>query len=111
MNQVLEAISASDARVQLSEGRALALDVREPYEWQRGHIPGALHIPLDQLAQRLDELPSQTCIIAVCRSGSRSAIVTQALRQRGHDILNLDGGMIAWHMHGHELEPADGGIA
>jgi rhodanese-related sulfurtransferase len=95
----------------------LPLDVREPYQWQRGQIPGVPPVPLGQLAKRLHELLSQTRIIAVCRSGRCSANVTQALRQRGHDIVNLSGGVIAWHRHrhrhrhGHELESAAGGIA
>ena len=104
-------IGVPEARKLLETGEAVALDVREPYEWQHGHIPGALHIPLGLLAQRLHELPHDTRIVAVCRSGNRSGLVTQALRQRGYDVLNLAGGMLSWHRHGLELEPATGGVA
>lgn len=72
------------------------LDVREADEWQAGHIEGAQHIPLAELAARLAELPSGRDIVAVCRSGSRSAAAVRGLRQLGYTAENLDGGVTAW---------------
>lgn len=72
------------------------LDVREPYEWQAGHIDGATHVPMQQLPTRQDEVAEDRTIVCVCRSGARSARVTQALRRAGYDAHNLEGGMIAW---------------
>lgn len=86
----------------LSKDRAAhhLLDVREDDEWRAGHIDGAQHIPLGQLGDRLAELPAGRRIVAVCRSGSRSAAAVRGLRQLGYDVENLDGGVTAWSRAG-----------
>ena len=56
------------------------LDVREDDEWAAGHIAGAQHIPLGQLATRLAELPRDRAIVSVCRTGGRSEAATRGLR-------------------------------
>ena len=104
-------IHPREAKPLLESGDALALDVREPYEWHRGHIRDALHIPLGELAARLHELPQGRRIVAVCRSGNRSGAVVAPLRQLGYDALNLSGGLLSWHASGLPLEPAAGGVA
>lgn len=71
------------------------LDVREPLEWQYGHIEGAQHIPLGQLGGRLDEIPDRQTLV-VCKVGGRSAQAVAWLTQQGHDAVNLDGGMLDW---------------
>jgi rhodanese-related sulfurtransferase len=95
----------------LADGRAVALDVREPREWHAGRIPSSLHVPMRELGGRLDELPRSRKLIAVCRSGKRSAAVTDALRQAGFDVENLDGGLRAWARGGLPLEPSGGRVA
>lgn len=72
------------------------LDVREDDEWQAGHIDGARHIPLRELSGRVGELAKGRPIVAVCRSGSRSAAAVRELKQLGYDAENLDGGVTAW---------------
>ena len=72
------------------------LDVREPDEWDAGHLEGAQHIPLGALADRLGELPSDRPIVVVCRSGSRSGAAVRGLRQLGFAAENLDGGLASW---------------
>jgi rhodanese-related sulfurtransferase len=72
------------------------LDVRETGEWVAGHIEGAVHVPMGELADRRTELAEDRPIVAVCRSGARSGQVTAALRRAGYDAHNLDGGMQAW---------------
>ncbi|MGZ4463226.1 MAG: rhodanese-like domain-containing protein [Gaiellaceae bacterium] len=94
----------------LLESGALALDVREHFEWRSAHIAGALHIPLAELGARLAELPRERTIVAVCRSGSRSALVTAALRDRGYEALNLAGGMLEWQARGLPIEPELGRV-
>jgi len=84
------------------------LDVREDDEWQAGHIEGAQHIPLGELGDRLGELPSGKTIVAVCRSGARSAAAVRGLRQLGREAENLDGGVIAWTEAGLPLINAAG---
>lgn len=75
----------------------LLLDVREPHEWQIGHIPGAHLIPLGQLPARLNELSSAQMIVAYCRSGVRSGKAVDLLEKSGFTKLrNLTGGILAW---------------
>ncbi len=103
-------IDVLEARLLLESGQALALDVREPHEWLGAHIAGALHIPLGELAARLHELPRARAIVAVCRSGSRSALVARALREQGRTVVNLSGGMLAWQARGLPVEPVFGRV-
>ena len=78
------------------------LDVREPAEWAHGHIEGALHIPLMDLPQRLDEVPTGQTLV-VCRVGGRSAQAVGYLVQQGRDAVNLDGGMLEWEAAGRSM--------
>jgi rhodanese-related sulfurtransferase len=87
---------------------ALLLDVREPDEWQAGHAPEARLVPLGQVAARLDEIPTDRPIVAICRSGGRSGNVTAALTSRGYDVVNLAGGMRAWAAAGFPVVTDDG---
>ena len=72
------------------------LDVRQPDEVAEWAIPGAVNIPLGEVGQRIDEIPKDRSVVAVCASGSRSAIATDALRRSGYSVANLIGGMAAW---------------
>ncbi len=74
----------------------VVLDVREAFEWADGHIEGALHIPLNDLPARVDELDPQARTLVVCSVGARSARATAWLNSLGHDAANLAGGMDAW---------------
>jgi len=75
----------------------VVLDVREAQELQIASFPApVLHVPLGTLPARLGEIPKDTRIVCVCRSGARSAQAAQFLRQRGYDAVNLDGGILAW---------------
>jgi len=85
------------------------LDVREPDEWQAGHIAGAQHIPLGELRERLAEVPKDRTVLAVCRSGQRSEAATRGLRTLGYTVENLEGGVTAWKRAGLPLEAEGGG--
>ncbi|GAA1172866.1 rhodanese-like domain-containing protein [Ornithinimicrobium humiphilum] len=77
---------------------ALVVDVREPDEWAAGHAPGAVHIPMGDIPSRLEDLPdSDDPLPIICRSGGRSGRVVQWLVTQGFDVVNVDGGMRAWH--------------
>lgn len=104
-----ESLEVRQAAARMEQG-ALLLDVREPEEWREGHAPDAVHIPLDELEGRRDELPADRPILTVCRSGARSAKAAAALRAAGHEVANVGGGMNAWHAAGLPLEPAGGGV-
>lgn len=70
----------------------LVLDVRTPEEVSQGAIPGALHIPLDELRSRLGELPRERELLAVCAVGQRGYVACRLLAQRGFACRNLSGG-------------------
>ncbi|GGP37654.1 rhodanese-like domain-containing protein [Saccharothrix coeruleofusca] len=94
-------VEVSEVPQELPDG-AVLLDVREHDEWTAGHAPGALHIPMSELAGRLDELPDKELYV-VCRAGGRSARVTQYLNANGWDATNVDGGMQVWAAQGRPL--------
>jgi rhodanese-related sulfurtransferase len=76
---------------------ALVLDVREPQEYQHGHVPGAINIPQADLASRLDEVPRDRPVIAICQGGVRSLRAAQFLIQVGIDrVASVKGGTAAW---------------
>jgi len=89
-------VDAVGARRSLQEG-AVALDVREPDEYAAGHLPGAVHIPLGQLAARNGELPRDRPIVTYCGHGERAATALSLLEQAGlTPLANLGGGIEAW---------------
>lgn len=59
------------------------IDAREPFEWHAGHIESALHVPMGEIPVRLHEIEDMKPLVAICRSGSRSAEVTGFLRDKG----------------------------
>ncbi|MPV36066.1 rhodanese-like domain-containing protein [Georgenia subflava] len=83
------------------------LDVREQDEWDAGHAPGAVHIPMGDLPERIDDIPEGELLV-VCRSGGRSARSVAWLNQAGFDAYNLEGGMKDWQQAGLPLESVGG---
>ena len=81
------------------------LDVREPYEYEAGHIPGVTLIPMNDVPQRLSDIPTDKTVIVTCRTGNRSSQVTDYLRQQGFDnVHNMAGGIVDWEAAGYEVE-------
>jgi sulfur dioxygenase len=83
------------------------LDVREADEFSGplGHISGAMHLPLGELPKRSGEISKDRPIVAVCRSGARSAQATVLLKQAGFGkVANLSGGMLRWRAEGYPVE-------
>ncbi len=72
------------------------LDVREHDEWNAGHAPHAVHIPLYELPDRLAEVPAHRPLSVVCRVGGRSSQATAWLLAQGVEARNVEGGMLAW---------------
>ncbi|GAA1751342.1 rhodanese-like domain-containing protein [Kocuria aegyptia] len=91
-------ITITDAEARRAQDQVL--DVREDFEVAEGMIPGALHIPMGQLNTRLAELEKARPVIAVCRSGNRSARVAEALNAAGYTADTMAGGMTAWQRAG-----------
>lgn len=96
-------ISAPALKRRLDAGERLyLLDVRSSEEYAHdGRIAGSRLLPLPMLAMRLAELPKDTPIVCVCRSGSRSGVAAEQLARRGFaNVFNLSGGMIGWQRAG-----------
>ncbi len=103
-------LAASDAG-ELIEAGAELIDVRRPHEFEAGHIPGARHVELNRIQEQASELPEGKPIVLYCRSGNRSAMAAEALRDGGFDAHSLAGGIEAWKQDDRALEPEDGYIA
>ncbi len=96
-------VNATEARRSLVDG-ASVVDVREVSEYRTGHIPDAIHVPLGQLASRVDEVPLDRPIVAYCGHGERAATAVSLLERAGHKVLlNLDGGIGAWREAGYTV--------
>lgn len=104
----LPEVGPHEARDLVDEG-AFLLDVREPDEWQAGHAPPAVHVPLGALEAQVDDVPRDRRVVVVCRMGGRSAVATSALRGLGLDAVNLAGGMQGWEEAGFPVVTDDGG--
>lgn len=87
---------------------ASILDVREEYEWAAGHVEGALHIPLDQLPERLEELDPDSDLFVICRTGGRSFRAVQWLVGQGYTAVNVAGGMDMWFEAGRPIVSDNG---
>lgn len=82
----------------------LLLDVRTPEEFNSGHIPGAVNISVETLADRLSEVPRDQPVVVYCRSGNRSATAAQILAEAGYaDVYDL-GGITTWAAQGLPVE-------
>lgn len=87
----------------LDDGAEL-LDVRERGEFGSGHVPGARHVPLSQVAARAREFEGRGPVYVICASGGRSKRATALLRAAGVDATNVSGGTSAWARAGKRLE-------
>jgi phage shock protein E len=97
-------ISPAQAYAKLQQG-AFFLDVRNQDEWDQFHITGSILIPLDQLQNRLNELPREKEIVVVCLSGHRSKSGTAILQQAGlTHVYCLSGGLQAWRAAGYSVQ-------
>ncbi len=86
----------------LRDAGAFILDVRQPDEWADYHVPGSTLIPLDQLPNRLAEVPQDQTVVVVCRSGNRSQVGRDILLQAGYtQVTSLSGGLSTWRSLGY----------
>jgi rhodanese-related sulfurtransferase len=95
-------VSSEEAKQLIDNKDVVVLDVRTPEEYQEGHIPNAILIPLQELENKLNELDKKDHYLVVCRSGNRSAQASEVLTSNSFaNIYNMSGGMNNW---GYEIE-------
>jgi len=89
--------SAAAVAARVTSGEVTVVDVRSTSEWEHGHLPGALHIPVGYLRQRVAEIPRDRPVVVQCQGGARSAIAASVLLGEGvRDVINLSGGYDEW---------------
>ena len=105
MPTAVPAISVDELQRRLHrEPPPFLLDVREPWEYGRGHIAGAYLIPLGELEERVAEVPADRPVLAICHVGQRSLLAAVFLRQRGYSqVTNVEGGIAGWVERGFPL--------
>jgi rhodanese-related sulfurtransferase len=100
----MRSVTVHNLKAALDEGSTLIIDVREPYEYADGHVPGAELMPLMTVPQRVAELPTDQPVYVVCAVGGRSAQAAAFLATRGVDAINVDGGTGEWVAAGYPVE-------
>ncbi len=104
-------VSCEQAAAALADDSATVIDVREPYEWDAGRMPGVRHIVLDRLASQAETVDQSRPVIFQCRAGVRSLMAAQAFRRAGFTAYSMAGGIEAWAAEGRPLEPEGGTVA
>lgn len=102
----LKAISHEELMTKVTNGEAVAIDVRPTSEFDEGHLPGAVSVPLEELEKRLAELPPEGEIVALCR-GRYCILADKAvsiLRENGFTARRARDGVVDWEQAGQELE-------
>ena len=92
-------ISVEQATELLDEGGAVVVDVRNPDEWVAGHVKGAIHIPVDEVLNRVEELPEDKKLLFICAAGVRSALACEMAAAMGvptERLYNVEEGTPTW---------------
>jgi rhodanese-related sulfurtransferase len=100
-------IDVAEAKQMMTDGESVVIDVRNPNEYQSGHVPGATLIPVNSVFARREELPKDKKIIFVCAVGQRSALAAEMAAAAGlpaDRLYNLEGGTDAWRKAGEPVE-------
>ena len=95
-------VSHADFVAAHAEGRTV-VDVREPMEYRAGHVPGAILMPMRQVAERAGELPTDEPVYVICATGNRSQSMSQVLRRAGVEAYSVTGGTSQWSDEGREI--------
>lgn len=101
---ILRSVMVEQLEDQLRHNAVTLVDVRGQAEWDAGHLPGARHIPLSELAGRLGEVPTAGTVVVHCQTGSRAAIAASLLQRLGRtNVVKFEGGYSAWQAAGHPV--------
>jgi sulfur-carrier protein adenylyltransferase/sulfurtransferase len=102
----MEQITSTELKQRMDKGDDIqVVDVREDYEVAMGQLPNAIHIPLGQILNRMDEIDQTRETVVYCKMGGRSARAIDALQRSGYSgkLINLQGGIIGWS---NEVDPS-----
>lgn len=105
--EVGDAVDIAELKARLDAGQVPVLvDVRTQQEWDSGHVPGAVHIPMNEIQARQAEIESYKDgpVYFICASGNRSGRVSAQMRKVGYHAVNVEGGTSAWKAAGHPVE-------
>ena len=98
-------IESESYREHFQPGDHVLVDVRELHEWMNGHLPGAIHIPLSDLPDQLDDIPNDRPVVLVCATDVRSMVGAQVLLESGYmEVYNLSDGTVGWINKGLPVE-------
>jgi len=92
-------VSLDEAKAMLDGGNAIVVDVRQPDEWASGRVAGAIHIPVDDILARIDELPEDKDLLFICAMGVRSGLACEmaaAMNLATERLFNIEEGTPAW---------------
>ncbi len=92
-------ITSKQAKVKLDSGNSVIVDVRQLDEWRAGHAKGAIHIPVDDVLGRIDELPTDKDLLFICAAGVRSALACEMAAAMGRPparLFNVEDGTPKW---------------
>jgi rhodanese-related sulfurtransferase len=98
-------ISVDELATSLASGSRL-VDVREQDEFDDGHVPGAVHVPLATVADNVEQFRGVGPTYVICRSGARSMRACEFLAAHGVEVANVAGGTMAWLLSGRDVETA-----
>ena len=99
-------VTVDDLEAALRSGAAL-IDVREPSEYEAGHVPTAVLVPLASVPDTIDLFPTDRRAYVICRSGARSHRACEFLADQGLDVVNVAGGTLAWIASGRQTVVGD----
>ncbi|MBN8564393.1 MULTISPECIES: rhodanese-like domain-containing protein [unclassified Leptolyngbya] len=103
-----QTLDAQTLKQQLDQDTVILVDVREPFEYHKEHIPGAILVPLSRFNAQLIPQTAKR-VVLYCRSGHRSAIAARKLLKAGFlDVIQLEHGIGAWRQFGYPLEVGKG---
>ncbi len=107
--ETVEEIDVGDLAPDVRADDLITLDVRKPIEWEMGHVPGALLISLEELGERVAEVPATRPVAVICETGVRSAMASSILRVKGHgaNLLHAVAGTAAYRAAGLPMDYAE----
>lgn len=101
----IRSLTVAQVADQVRQSGTTLLDVRSRAEWDAGHVPGAVHVPLGELAQRQAEVPTSGTVVVHCQTGSRAAIAASLLQRLGKtNVVKMEGGYSGWQAAGQPVE-------